>query len=63
LLAADPVSEMAKHQPAQRAGDEPDGVGGKRQQRADQRLEVREEQLVEHQRGSGPVEEEVVPLQ
>src|SRR5690242_8942769 len=54
---------MAEDQPAQRAGDEPDGVGGERQQGAGQWIEVGEEQLVEHQRGSGPVEEEVVPLQ
>jgi hypothetical protein len=54
---------MAEDQPAQRARDEADGVGGEREQRADGRFEVGEEELVEHERRRGAVEEEVVPLQ
>jgi hypothetical protein len=61
-LAADAVAEMPEDDPAQRPGRESDPVGGQRQQRARRRLRLGEEQLVEHQRGGGAVEEEVVPL-
>ena len=41
----------------------PTAYGGEGQQRADQRVEVGKNSCVEHQRGGGAVEEEVVPLQ
>ncbi len=63
VLAAEPVAVVAEDDAAERPGDEADGVGGEGEQRADERLEAREEQLVEHQRGGGAVDEEVVPLQ
>ena len=53
---------MADDDAADRAGDEADGVGAERRERARQRIERREEQLVEDQRRGGPVEKEVVPL-
>ena len=62
LLAPDPVAVVPEHQRAQRPGGESDRVRQERQQRADERVGVREEQLVEHERGGGAVEEEVVPL-
>ena len=61
-LAADAVAEVPEHDPADRPRREADRVGAERQQRADQRLRIREEQLAEHERGSRAVEEEVVPL-
>ena len=62
LLAADPVAVVAEDDPADRAGQEADGVSAEGQQRAGKRRELGEEELVEHQRGGGAVEEEVVPL-
>jgi hypothetical protein len=62
LFAADPVAEVAEDQAAQRARDEPHGVGGERQHGADQRVGLGEEDVVEHERGGRAVEEEVVPL-
>ena len=53
---------MADDDAADRAGDEADGVRAEREQRADERIERRKEQLVEDQRGGRAVEEEVVPL-
>ena len=53
---------MAEHQPADRPGDEAERIGGERQHGAGQRVGLGEEQLVEHQRRGGAVEEEVVPL-
>src|SRR4029453_17504097 len=61
-LAADAVAEVAEDDAAQGPGREADAVGGQGQQRARGRLHLGEEQLVEHQRGGGAVEEEVVPL-
>ena len=61
-LAADRVAVVAEHEAAERPGDEAERIGGERQQRADHRIERREEQLVEDQRGGGAVEKEVVPL-
>ena len=61
-LAADAVAEVAEHDPAERARGEADRVRAERQQRADQRLGVREEQLAEDQRRRRAVQEEVVPL-
>src|SRR3546814_10998981 len=50
LLAADAVAEMAEHDPADRARDEAQRIGGEGEQGADQRLELGKEQLVEDQR-------------
>ena len=61
-LAADAVAEVAEDDAAERPRDEADGEGAEREQRADQRIDAREEQLAEDQRGGGAVEEEVVPL-
>ena len=61
-LAADAVAEVTEDDAAQRPRGEADGEGAERRQRADQRARAREEQLAEDQRGGGPVEEEVVPL-
>ena len=54
---------MAEHEPAERTGEEADAEGGERRQRTDARIELGEEQLVEHQRGRGAVDEEVVPFE
>ena len=62
LLAADLVAEVPEDHPTDRPGGEADGIRGEREQRADERVEVGEEQLVEDQRGGRAVEEEVVPL-
>lgn len=62
LLAAEPVPEVPEHHPAERPGQEPDRVGDEGDQGPGQRVTGGEEQLVEHQRGGGAVEEEVVPL-
>ena len=61
-LAPDAVAEVTEDDAAQRARGEADGERAERRERADQRLGVREEQLVEDERGGCPVEEEVVPL-
>jgi hypothetical protein len=37
-------------------------IGGKRQQRADHRIESRKEQFVEDRRGRGAIKEEIVPF-
>ena len=62
-LAAHPVAEMAEEQAAERARQEADGEGGEGRQRADGGIVFREEQLAEHQRRRGAVDEEVVPLE
>ena len=61
-LAADAVAEVPEHDPADRPCGEADGVRAERQQRADQRLCLREEQVTEDQRRGGAVQKEVVPL-
>ncbi len=61
-LAAHLVAVMADHDAADRARHEADGIGAERGHRARQRVEVREEEFVEHERGGRVVEEEVVPL-
>jgi hypothetical protein len=61
-LAPDPVAEVTEDDPAERPGGEPDPVGGQGQEGARGRVGLGEEELVEHQGGGGPVEEEVVPL-
>ena len=61
-FAADPVTEVAEDDPAERADDVADGQGGERGDRRDHRGEVGEEQLPEHQGGGGAVEQEVVEL-
>src|SRR3546814_6338622 len=59
---ADAVAEMAEHDPADRARDEAQRIGGEGEQGADQRLELGKEQLVEDQRRGRTVEEEIVPF-
>jgi hypothetical protein len=61
-LAAYPVTEVAEDHRPERSGQVADGEGAERDQRARRRREVREEQLVEDQRGRSAVDEEVVPL-
>src|SRR3546814_14467089 len=53
---------MAEHDPADRARDEAQRIGGEGEQGADQRLELGKEQLVEDQRRSRTVEEDSVPF-
>jgi hypothetical protein len=62
FLAADAVAEMAEDDSAQRPGDEAHRVGRESQQGPDQRIERGEEQLVEDERRSRAVEEEIVPF-
>ena len=61
-LAPDAIAEVAEDDAAERAGDEADGEGAERRQRADERIDVREEEAVEDERRGRAVEEEVVPL-
>ena len=63
VLATQLVAEPAEEDAADRAGEEPDGVGGERQQRAGEWVAVREEQLREDQRGGRGVDREVVVLE
>ncbi len=63
VLAADLVAVVAEDHPADRPGDEAHRERRECQERADQRIEVGKEQLVEDQRGGDAVDEEVVPLQ
>ncbi|WP_206700129.1 hypothetical protein [Actinomadura sp. RB99] len=56
------VAEVPEQHAADRPRHEADHERRERQQRADRGGEVREELLVEHQRGRGAVDEEVVPL-
>lgn len=60
--AAGPVAEMAKDQTTQRARHEADGKGRKHRKGCRQRIEFREEQLVENQRADEPIDEEIVLL-
>src|SRR6478735_2193123 len=53
---------MPEHQGPDGACGESHGIGEEGEKGADERVGPGEEQLVEHQRGSGAVEEEVVPL-
>ena len=62
LLAADPVAEVTEHDAAQRAGDVAGGERAEARDRADERVEVREEDLVEHDGRGRRVEQEVVVL-
>ena len=61
-FAADPVAEVAEDHPAEGADDVADGEGAERGDGRDHRGQVGEEQLPEHQRGGGAVEQEVVEL-
>jgi hypothetical protein len=61
-LAADLVTEVTEHDSADRPGEEPGREGAERGDRAGQAREAGEEERVEHQRGGGAVEEEVVPF-
>jgi len=62
-LAAVPVAHDAEHDAAERPHEESHAEGQERQQRADHRVGFREEQLAEHQRRRGAIQEEVVPLE
>ena len=62
LLAADPVAEVAEHDAAERAGEVAGGERAEAGDGADQRVEVGEEDLVEHDRGGRGVQQEVVVL-
>ena len=62
LLAADPVTEVAEHDPAERARQVAGGERAEAGHGADERVEVREEDLVEHDRGRRGVQQEVVVL-
>ena len=61
-LAAAPVADDAEHQAADRPGDKSCRIGAERDERTDKGIEARKEKLVEHERGRGRVDEEVVPL-
>ena len=61
-LAPEPVAEVARDDPAQRAGDEADADGRERGEQRGGRVERGEEQLAEHQPRRAGVDEEVVPL-
>ena len=62
-LAADPVAEVAEDDAAERAGERSRRRTCRtRASVPAERIERREEQLVEDERGGGAVEEEVVPL-
>ena len=61
-LAADPIAEVAEDDAAQRSREKPDRKGAERRQRADQRIDGRKEEAIEHQRRRGAVEKEVVPF-
>ncbi len=58
LLAPDPVPVVAEDDTAERAGDEAEGVGAEREERAGQRVAVGEEQAAEDEGRGGAVEEE-----
>src|SRR5918998_6599495 len=60
--APDLVPEVAEDYPAHRTGDKADRERGERRQRADERIDVGEVQLVEDQGGRRPVEKVVVPF-
>ena len=62
LLAADPVSEVAEDQAADRPGQESDREGPERRELRCGAVEPTEEELVEDESGGSAVEEEVVPL-
>jgi len=61
-LAADAVAEMAEDHAAKWPRHEADGIGCEGRERADDWIETWEEQLVEHQRCRGAVDQEIVPL-
>ncbi len=62
-LAAIAVAHDAEEDAAQRPDHEADAEGQERQQRADQRVALREEEFAEHQRGGGAIEEEIIPFE
>jgi hypothetical protein len=62
-LAADPVTEMAEHDAAQRPGDEAGAERGEGHQCADHVVEAREEHRREDQRRGQAVDDEVVELE
>jgi hypothetical protein len=62
LLAAESIAEMTEDGAAERAGDEPDAERGEREHGPEERAGLGEEQLREHQRSGGAVDEEVVEL-
>src|SRR3954463_7016402 len=54
---------MAEYHAAERPRKEPDPEGRERQQQPGFRFEFWKEQVAEHQRGRGTVDEKIVPLQ
>ena len=62
LLAADPVAEVTEHDAAQRTGEVAGGERAEAGDGADERVEVGEEDLVEHDRRGRRVQQEVVVL-
>ena len=60
---ADDVAEPAANDAADRASHHAYAIGEKRQQRADQRIERREEDLVEDEARHRVVEREIIPFQ
>jgi putative ABC transport system ATP-binding protein len=62
-LASEAVAKMAEDQPAERPCHEAHAEGRERRQRSDRRIELRKEQLSEHQRRGRAVDEEVVPFE
>src|SRR5207253_676293 len=61
-LAANLVAEMAEDRGTQRPGQEADGIGAEGGNGRQRRITSGEKDLVEHQRGRGTVDQEVVPL-
>ncbi len=61
-LAADPVAIVSEDRRAERPREKADPVGAERCDGRERRVAGGEEDLVEHQRGRGAVDQEVVPL-
>jgi hypothetical protein len=61
-LPADAIAEMAEDDAADRPRHEAQRIGGEGEEGAGQRLVLREEELVEHERGGRAVEEEIIPF-
>ena len=58
-----PIAQVAEHEAAERPREIADGVGREGQQRSGERIERREEDAAEHERGEHVVDGEVVPLE
>jgi len=61
-FAADPIAEVPEDHSADGSREESHAERGERRKRACYRIEMRKEQLREHQCSGGAVQEEVVPL-